>query len=187
MPYITIVRFAPCPRSGRALCALLFPRFLRWCSPWSLWCGVACVAVEALSYLCHSCFPSIPQAVPTEAASERRGEAPTEAQLHSARLTGEADLTKAINIYIFLPQHQKNQCNLIIQVIIGSTKIYMLSLLSKCPRFLAWNYYGRSGQDFQWIHLPPWQGLISSLRDHHHHSRSMCRYDLSPVLLDTVR
>lgn len=33
-PYITIVRFAPCPRSGRALCALLFPQFLRWCSPW---------------------------------------------------------------------------------------------------------------------------------------------------------
>lgn len=39
-PYITIVRFAPCPRSGRALCALLFPRFLRWCSPWCpmMWC-----------------------------------------------------------------------------------------------------------------------------------------------------
>ena len=112
--------------------------------------GGASVAVGALSNLCHSCFQSLPQAVPTEAASERRGEAPTEAQLHSARLTEEADLTKAINIYIYLlPQHQKNQCNLIIQVIIGSTKIYMLSLLSKCPRFLAWNYYGRSGQDFQ--------------------------------------
>lgn len=146
------MRFAPCPRSGRALCALLFPQFLRWCSPWPPMMWWACVAVGALSNLCHSCFPSLPQAVPTEAASERRGEAPTEAQLHSARLTGEADLTKAINIYIYiylLPQHQKNQCNPIIQVIIGSTKIYMLSLLSKCPRFLAWNYYGRSGQDFQ--------------------------------------
>ena len=90
----------------------------------------AYVTVGALSNLCHSCFPSLPQAVPTEAASERRGEAPTEAQLHSARLTGEADLTKAI-LYISEPQHQKNQCNPIIQVIIGSTKIYMLSLLSK--------------------------------------------------------
>ena len=60
-------------------------------------------AVGALSNLCHSCFPSLSQTVPTEAAYERRGEAPTEAQLHSARLTGEADLTKAINIYIFYP------------------------------------------------------------------------------------
>ena len=113
-----------------------------------------CVAV---SYLCHSLSqlsPSIPQAVPTEAASERRGEAPTEAQLHSARLTGETDLTKAI-LYISEPQHQKNQCITIIQVNIGSTKIYMLSLLSMRPRFLAWNYYGRSGQDFLGIHLPP--------------------------------
>lgn len=98
------MRFAPCPRSGRALCALLFPWFLRWCSPFGPYdgCG-ACAAVGALSNICHSCFPSLPQAVPTEAASERRGEAPTEAQLHSARLTGEADLTKAINIYIFYP------------------------------------------------------------------------------------
>ena len=60
-----------------------------------------------LSELCRTfgtvVFQVSPQAVPTEAASEWRGEAPTEAQLHSARLTGEADLTKAINIYIFYP------------------------------------------------------------------------------------
>lgn len=64
-----------------------------------------------LSELCRTfvtvVFPSLSQAVPTEAASERRGEAPTEAQLHSARLTGEADLTKAINIYIFYPNIKK--------------------------------------------------------------------------------
>nr|DAQ90963.1 MAG TPA: hypothetical protein [Caudoviricetes sp.] len=67
-----------------------------------------------MSYLCHSLSqlsPSIPQAVPTEAASERRGEAPTEAQLHSARLTGETGFNKSNLIYIFNLNIKKNQCH----------------------------------------------------------------------------
>lgn len=69
--------------------------------------------VGSLSELCHSCFPSFPQAVPTEAASERRGEAPTEAQLHSARLTGEANI-KRTDVWQF------------IRVNIGSFKLYKI-------------------------------------------------------------
>lgn len=108
-----------------------------------------------MSYLCHSLSqlsPSIPQAVPTEAASERRGEAPTEAQLHSARLTGETGFNKSNLIYIFNLNIKRTNVIQVIQDYIGSTKIYKIY---KRARFLAWNYYGRSGQDFSGIHLPP--------------------------------
>ena len=64
-----------------------------------MWCGL-CLLLELCRTFVTVVFQVSPKAVPTEAASERRGEAPTEAQLHSARLTEEADLTKAINIYI---------------------------------------------------------------------------------------
>lgn len=70
-----------------------------------------------LSELCRTfvtaCFQSLPQAVPTEAASERRGEAPTEAQLHSARLTEEANI-KRTDVWQF------------IRVNIGSFKLYKI-------------------------------------------------------------